>query len=452
MTVRLDKIERVALDALTPHPRNPRRGDVAAVAASLEAHGQYRPLVVQRSTGHVLAGNHTLAAATQLGWTEMDVTYLDVDDDQAERILLVDNRTSDLGAYDDQALASMLSALAAETEGLVGTGWDDAALAALLGRQQPREQLPPGPKLADRFLVPPFSVLDARQGYWQDRKREWLALGIQSELGRGVNLLQMSEQVLTSYYTAEEYGGANGTSVFDPVLCELAYRWFSPDAARVLDPFAGGSVRGIVAARLGRSYTGIDLSAEQVAENDAQAARILRADDPSPRWLVGDARDTPTLVGDERFDFVFSCPPYFDLEKYSDDPADLSNAGDWSTFCAAYSEIIGRACAQLQPGRFACFVVGNLREDSREGVIRDLGAATIAAFADAGLVLYNDAILVTAVGSLALRAARIFRSRKLGRSHQQVLVFLKPPLDEALAACGDIDAVDITEQFGSVIA
>ena len=62
-----------------------------------------------------------------------------------------------------------------------------------------------------------------------------------------------------------EYRPSSGTSIFDPVLCELAYRWFTPPAAHILDPFAGGSVRGIVAAKLGRRYTGIDLRAEQIA-------------------------------------------------------------------------------------------------------------------------------------------------------------------------------------------
>jgi hypothetical protein len=114
---------------------------------------------------------------------------------------------------------------------------------------------------------------------------------------------------------------SSGTSIFDPVLCELVYRWFCPPGGVVLDPFAGGSVRGIVASKLGRRYIGIDLRPEQIAANVAQRARIC--DDPQPQWITGDSRHLLTLVPDEA-DLVFSCPPYGDLEVYSDDPADLS--------------------------------------------------------------------------------------------------------------------------------
>lgn len=118
----------VALEKLTPYPGNPRRGDIGAIAESLTEHGQYRPIVVQRSTGHVLAGNHTMAAAAQLGWSKIDVHYIDVDDDQAKRIVLVDNRIGDKGHYDLAALTDRLQ----ELPDLDGTGYTDADLARLL--------------------------------------------------------------------------------------------------------------------------------------------------------------------------------------------------------------------------------------------------------------------------------------------------------------------------------
>jgi ParB-like nuclease family protein len=96
------QIEAVAVAALRPYPGNPRRGSVEAIKASLRAHGQYRPIVVNRPTMQVLAGNHTLEAAKQLGWKEIAATFVDVDDEQARRIVLVDNRTNDLADYDPQ--------------------------------------------------------------------------------------------------------------------------------------------------------------------------------------------------------------------------------------------------------------------------------------------------------------------------------------------------------------
>jgi len=210
----------------------------------------------------------------------------------------------------------------------------------------------------------------------------------------------------------------SGTSIFDPVLCELIYRWFCPPNGLVLDPFAGGSVRGIVASKLGRDYVGIDLRPEQVDANRAQADRIC--DDHKPRWIVGDSRDIATLALDE-YDLIFSCPPYFDLEVYSEDQRDLSTM-EWEPFLEQYRWIIAQSCAMLRSGRFACFVVGDMRDE--RGFYRNFPAETIAAFQAAGMTLYNEAILVTAVGSLPIRIGKQFGSyRKLGKTHQNVLVF-----------------------------
>ena len=124
----------VPIDSLTPYQDNPRRGDLEAIKESLAVNGQYRPIVANRRTGEVLAGNHTLRAAEQLGWTRIAVTWVDVDDETARRIVLVDNRSNDLAGYDDALLASILEDL----PDLEGTGYDQAALAELLaGRDDP---------------------------------------------------------------------------------------------------------------------------------------------------------------------------------------------------------------------------------------------------------------------------------------------------------------------------
>lgn len=221
-------------------------------------------------------------------------------------------------------------------------------------------------------------------------------------------------------YPVEMLQQASGTSIFDPVLCELAYRWFCPEGGSVIDPFAGGSVRGIVAAKLGRQYTGIELRAEQVAANEEQA----RGMGVSPAWLTGDSLSVlPTLPASDLFDLVFTCPPYGDLEVYSDDAADLS-AMKWPAFLDAYRAIIAASVARLRPDRFAVIVVGDFRAPS--GEYRNFPGETIRAFLDAGCVLYNDAVLVTAVGSLPIRVgAQFSKNRKLGKTHQNVLVFFK---------------------------
>lgn len=232
----------------------------------------------------------------------------------------------------------------------------------------------------------------------------------------------------------------SGTSIFDPVLCELAYRWFSPPGGTVLDPFAGGSVRGIVASKLGRRYIGHELRAEQVDANRAQAASICAGDAHPPRWIVGDSRGIDTTCADVRADLVFSCPPYADLEVYSDDPADLSTLG-YPAFVEAYREIIRKACALLANDSFAVFVVGDVRD--RRGAYYNFVGDTVQAFRDAGLAYYNEAILVTAVGSLPIRAGKQFSaSRKLGKTHQNVLVFCKGDGKRAAARCGTVQVDD----------
>lgn len=297
--------------------------------------------------------------------------------------------------------------------------------------------------VAERFYFPPFSVLDARSGEWQDRKRAWASLGIQGEVGRGLagddflgdgstragNLWHGGKAESTLKVAAVS---ASGTSIFDPTLCEVLYRWFSQDGGQVVDPFAGGSVRGIVAGMLGRHYWGSDLRAEQIEANRAQAGEIRP--DVCPAWVCGDSR--VTLADAPPADFVFSCPPYGDLEQYSDDPADLS-AMDWPAFVAAYREIVRASVAVLKQDRFAAFVVGDFRDN--RGLYRDFVSLTISAFKDAGAALYNEAILVTSVGSASMRVSKQFSSgRKFAKTHQNVLVFVKGDWRRAAASLGEI--------------
>jgi hypothetical protein len=162
---------------------------------------------------------------------------------------------------------------------------------------------------------------------------------------------------------------------------------------------------------------------------------------PDPVWIEGDSRAIADLLpADFEADFIWTCPPYADLEVYSDHPADLSAMSD-PDFTDAYRQIIAAACARLKPDRFAAITVGEVRDD--RGMCRNLPGLTIEAFEAAGLKLYNDAILVTAVGSLPIRVGRQFTAaRKLGRTHQSVLVFVKGDPKAATAACGAVEFGD----------
>jgi len=256
-------------------------------------------------------------------------------------------------------------------------------------------------KLAGDFIVPPFSVLNAREGDWQERKRRWISMGIRGEIGRGQNCLGLSGQCEDYRQRSDNYkvmpSGLNfgrlpydgakrnidGTSIFDPVLTELAYRWFVPQGGMILDPFAGGSVRGIVAGILGYKYLGVDLRQEQIVANYEQLCEI--APDSLVQWICGDSMDeikhTPAA------DFLFTCPPYGDLERYSDDPRDISTM-EYHTFLAAYKRILLRACLKLKDNRFACIVVGDFRDG--KGYYRNFVGDTISAFLEIGFTCYRE--------------------------------------------------------------
>lgn len=118
----------VPIKSLRPYARNPRRGNLQFIIDSLRHHGQYKPILARSGTNEVLAGNHTMAAAKELGWEHIAVQHIDVTHDQAARIVLADNRTSDLGTYDDEQLLQLLDVLSQEDDGLTGTGYTDEDL------------------------------------------------------------------------------------------------------------------------------------------------------------------------------------------------------------------------------------------------------------------------------------------------------------------------------------
>lgn len=506
------------------HP--PEQG--AALEAMLERVGWVQQVIVNRTTGLLVDGHLRVELALRRAEPTVPVIYVELTEGEEREVLATLDPLSAMAAADRERLGELLGQMDISADERTAALW--AQLQAL-ARDRSLPELPPaGVPLSETFLVPPFSVLDARQGYWQERKREWLALGIRGELGRGEHLLHFSDQaerinpyrarekplttrmgmhpersfveqqraadgkplpaerrpdyrdqltyhggnsaasramaeragkpLLSSGAPREGYGadydtakgenawGGSGTSIFDPVLCELAYRWFCPPRGRVFDPFAGGSVRGLVAGYLGNPYTGWDLSPEQVEANRFQLeGRRLQA---TPEWVCQDSAAETSQPEEQAYDLVFSCPPYFDLEQYTDDPRDVSNL-PWREFQAAYRAVIRKAMAALRPNRFAVWVVSEVRDE--RGNYRRFVPETIRAFVDSGAELYNEAVLINAVGSLPLRAGRHFRSaRKLGRGHQNVLVFVKGDGRKATEACGPVIIPRaLAEQYGDAL-
>jgi DNA methylase len=263
--------------------------------------------------------------------------------------------------------------------------------------------------LAKRFVAPPFSVLDAKQGYWQERKRLWKKRGATGGHVEQVNKSQ-----------AQLLDDSPATSAFDPVLADCMYRWFAPSGGRVLDPFAGEAIKGIVAARLGYAYTGIDVNKTHVATNRKQAAAL----DLSPTWIHGDSKNLSAILkGSPDFDFVFTSPPYYDLEIYSKHEKDGSAFETYEQFIDWYGDIFRQAVARLKQNRFVVVKIGDVRDE--KGFWRNLPGDSISCFLRMGLKLYNVAVLATPIGSMPQRAGDFPVSRKLVNGHQYVQVFLK---------------------------
>lgn len=277
------------------------------------------------------------------------------------------------------------------------------------------------PLLRDKFIEPPFSILDTKQGNWQRRKIQWKKIGMKSEVGRDVETFRMGTK---SYKNKEEYNDKESTklntSIFDPALCEVLYNWFCVNGKEILDPFAGGSVRGIVANYLGYKYTGIDIRQEQIESNRDQAIEILDVNN-QPNWYVGDS-DKVLDDFNKEYDFVFSCPPYADLEVYSKLEGDISNM-PYVNFMQSYESIIAKSCKLLKKGGYACFVVGEVR--NKKGNYIGFVPDTIRAFEKCGMKFYNEAILLNAIASASMRADRNMINQKLTKVHQNVLIFKK---------------------------
>lgn len=708
------KVTVADLSEFKADPANPNKGNArgrAVLDSSVKELGAGRSLVADKD-GVIVAGNKTREAMLKQGITKAIVVEVDGDTPvvvqrkdmdmsdptgTARKYAFMDNRAGELSlTWDDQQVIDSIN------KGLDLAGlWDSSELDQLVNgpANKPLGELPTREStgaLSEKFLVPPFTVLDSKQGRWQDRKREWKAMseGLVSDEGRDVTAFPDHDSFTGD--AARKVGAA--ASVFDPVLCEIAYRWFNVPGGTVLDPFAGGAVRGVVASCLGYTYTGIDLREEQVAVNrvawtkvheqlsgvekpsvlepdpvcdpdeltpvqlvsgiwfkrddaftidgagtggkvrscwrlaqgatglvtagsraspqvnivagiakalgipcevhtpsgkigpevqmavengasliqhkaghnsviiarareaaeakawteipfgmeclaaveatrtqvanlppgvkrvvvpvgsgmslagilwglrdqcldvpvvgivvgadpkkrlkeyappewedmatliksevdyhdeapvqelhgvkldpiyeakcipylqegdllwvvgrraSAKPAQVQVQVGPAPTWIIGNSLEMNLLLPqEEQYDMIFSCPPYYDLEEYSDDPEDLSNLGSYEEFHRQYAEIIKLSVARLKPNRFAVFVVGDIRD--KNGAYRNFVGHTIQAFEDAGAVLYNEAVLLNAIGTAALRANRYFTGmRKLVKCHQNVLVFWK---------------------------
>lgn len=367
----------------------------------------------------------------------------ELSEDEQRQFIIKDN--VGYGEWDYEMLANEWDAEDLENWGLDvwQEGNDDG------GSNDGESGKPEKGSLVDRFVIPPFSILDTRKGYWQARKKIWrdiigdMGESRQDKLITSPEIkfkdlymktrehresLGLSFKEYLDKYVSDEVKEREaskvlsaGVSLFDPVLSELVCRWFMPEkGGKIFDCFAGDTQKGLVFGQCGYEFTGIELRQEQVdANNKVIADRSLPV-----RYICDDGQNVANHFEPNSQDMLFSCPPYYDLEVYSDDGKDASNQDTYEGFLEILKNAFKAALGCLKDDRFVVVVVGDVR-NKKTGFYRNFVDDTKRIFYENGCPLYNELILVETGASTALRAGRYMDSRKVAKMHQNILVFYK---------------------------
>lgn len=367
-------------------------------------------------------------------------------DEEQKEFIIKDN--VGFGEWDLDMLANEWDATDLDDWGLDSWQNDDWSTAGETSESNTAPK-PQPQSLNDTFVIPPFSILDSRQGYWQARKRMWRDIIGDLGASRQGKLIQSIEMQYKDLYTRtsehrkslgisfkeylEKYVPeevkqkesqkvlSQGVSLFDPVLAEILCKWFTPSkGANIFDCFAGDTQKGLVFAECGHNFKGVELRQEQVDINN----EVIAGRDLPISYVCDDGQNVANYFEPESQDLLFSCPPYFDLEVYSDLPNDASNQGTYQEFVDILSNAFKSAFTRLKENRFAVIVLGDVRSKSN-GAYYDFGGDVKRIFKEAGAHLYNELILIEMSSSVALRAKKYMESRKVAKMHQNILVFYK---------------------------
>ncbi len=425
------RLIKTEVKKLKPHPKNARvhnEKNIKGIMSSLESFGQMTPIVVWSKRNYVIKGCGTLLAAKRLGWKHINIVRADsLSSDDALKYSIADNKTTDDSEFDKNMLEHIMKSMSDKGIDLSDTGFCDYEIEPLLCHAKVDENNITNPPdknntLAKQFGAPPFSVFDSKQGYWAEGKRKWdEKYSLHSEAGRE----HMPCTIRNPSYL-QKGSATKGGSVFDPYLTEIIYRWYSKEGDTILDPFAGGITRGLVAAAMGRNYYGIDLSKKQVDANIDKMSLVKKSHKMSGnvKWIVGDAVDAHKLLPKNfNADLVFSCPPYYNLEKYSNNAKDFSNLSSYQDFIDGMCSVFTFCKRLLRKNGYMIFVIGDVfdRKNKRYyGVEADFVNIGF----EVGLNLIDSVVYLTPIGSAPMRSSCLFkRSDKLTRVHQMVYIF-----------------------------
>ena len=394
-------MSKLKISEIIPNPNNPRnikREQLDKLKQSIKDFPQMfnlRPIIVDENN-MVLGGNMRLKALEELGYD--DVSIIKVDDlteEQKKEFIIKDNLSYGDWNWDMLELDWDIELL--QDWGLDMPIVDDTITDVKLIHN----------KLTETFVVPPFSILDTRQGYWVERKSYWKDL-INDNGESRENLLDTGGIVSTLN---------NGVSILDPVLAEVIGRWFAIPNSNVFDCFAGDTIFGYVSSYLGHNFTGIELREEQAKLNNDRVKSM------TAKYICDDGQNVDKHIEENSQDLLFSCPPYFDLEVYSDLPNDASNQSDYQDFIKILDHAFSKSIKCLKDNRFAVVVVGDVRD--KKGFYYGFNDDVKQIFKRNGMSLYNEMVLVESIGTLPQRVGMYMKNRKIGKCHQNIFVFYK---------------------------
>lgn len=413
------EIKEIALEDLTPYKFNNKKHppkQIDLLVNSIRDFWFTQPIVVDKDN-IIIIGHARAEAAKKLKIKTVPVIVKDnLDPIAIQKLRILDNKLSDLAEWDKENLKIELLEIGDLS---ITELFDDLWL---FDEEDPHKG--GSGILIDNFGVPPFSILDSRQWYWQDRKKIWKDL-IQD---KGESREETLFEKMTSG-AGKKISAVGTVSILDPVLAEILIKWFCPKEGKTFDTFAWDTVFGYVSAFLGHSFTGIELRQEQADLNNQRTKEArLKAE-----YICDDGQNVLNHIKPNSQDFFFSCPPYYDLEVYSADEKDASNQETYEDFLKIIETAFTGAAKALKNDRFATVVLANIRDKKWFYINMVDDIKTI--MKKNGLQLYNDIILINSFGSAGLRASNAMRNRKTVKVHQNVMVFYKAGEDtEEVAA------------------
>lgn len=271
----------------------------------------------------------------------------------------------------------------------------------------------------DKYGIIPYSIWETDNPKFSNKIMKVI------EEGKGISTRENS---LKSYGGAGENTLFKSTaSYFNPFLCKIIYSSYCFKGGWIFDPFAS-VVRPYMAKELGYNYIGCEIRKE---ESD-KINKLLETKFSKYLNFESDVKvehlDCREYETERKFDLIFTCPPYWNLETYSTDERDMSNISDYDTFLNEMQNVFLKCINLMHDNSYCCFVVADFRDysDGRKKINRLVPFVSdmIRCGESAGLILYDKVILKKPLGTAPSRV-KMWNNRKTVRIHEELIVFKK---------------------------